>query len=280
MGRNLGEPKNELGKWIKYTRLKKNFNTQEALAKACDLRVQEISKYETGGVIPRKGKMKKLESVLGFYNDADPIDTNKAGQEKPTIFQQLAAVQDVEVFKEIKETPNEKKTLCKKEFEGTDIGESIGIKDSIKFDKKESLITTEIKLIDNKSESIISFGKMISILKKINKSWIIRDNEDIALLDFIRNNEFCINEHDLSFIFDQDYILIRSPAMDNSLTIDSIGWPTAYHYSSGTYQTVWVSFQLNDHEKVNLLEGLFKKGNLHYYNVQLSWLAMKIQQPK
>ena len=288
MGRNLGEPKNELGQWIKSTRLKKDFNTQESLAKACELRVQEISKYETGGVIPRKEKMKKLESVLGFYYEADIIDINKAEQEKSIINQQRPAMQDIEAVKEINETPNDSNSLYKKESEGTLplITEEInitGILDAdmdVSIDKKTSLITTETMFNDNKSENIISLSKMVIILKKINKSWIIQDNEDIALLEFIRNNEFFIYEHDFSFLFDENYILVRSPSINNSLTMDSIGWPTAHHYSSGTYQTVWVNFQLNDHEKVSLLDTLFKKENLHYYNVQLSWLAMKIQQPK
>lgn len=288
VGRNLGEPKNELGQWIKSTRLKKDFNTQESLAKACELRVQEISKYETGGVIPRKEKMKKLESVLGFYYEADIIDINKAEQEKSIINQQRPAMQDIEAVKEINETPNDSNSLYKKESEGTLplITEEInitGILDAdmdVSIDKKTSLITTETMFNDNKSENIISLSKMVIILKKINKSWIIQDNEDIALLEFIRNNEFFIYEHDFSFLFDENYILVRSPSINNSLTMDSIGWPTAHHYSSGTYQTVWVNFQLNDHEKVSLLDTLFKKENLHYYNVQLSWLAMKIQQPK
>lgn len=284
VGRNLGEPKNELGQWIKSTRLKKDFNTQEALAKACELRVQEISKYETGGVIPRKEKMKKLESVLGFYYEADTKDTNKAEQEKSIINQQRPAIQNI--VKERIETPNQSKSLCKKELEGTkplitdekDFTRIVDTDMDVSFDENKSLLTAKIKFNENKSENIISLSKMVIILKRINKSWIIHDNEDIALLEFIRNNEFFINEHDFSFLFDENYILVKSPSINNSLTMDSIGWPTAYHYSSGTYQTVWVNFQLNDHEKVSLLDTLFKKENLHYYNVQLSWLAMKIQQ--
>lgn len=238
MVKKARSPINKFGEELRKKRIKKGFDTQEALSKATGINSQDISKYETQGVIPRKSKLEILNRILED-DFSKYIEKKKEKAKKSNITKEKVALGN---------SSNEK------------------IKPLV---KNPSLLEE------------VTLDEATELLLEISKVWQHIDMR--TLIKRLSDKSYWIIDSDIQIDLREKYILVKSMNLDkHHHFLSNLGTPAALHYP-GTeddkypFQSIWINFQLNQLEQYKLIQDLFPKGNLHYLNTQLSWLAMKVQ---
>lgn len=237
MAKEIGEPQNEFGRLLRKKREEKGYSSQASLAKATGIRGNDISKYETKGTHPSNRNLAKLNKELDY--DFGPI-------------------------------------IEKEKMEAKETEQSINNLVLPKKDKSKNLQGNSVIKVVSSSSNQISLNDALGFLNGINRAWIHKEKN--PFISFLKES-YLVEELDYEFNIKEDYILLRCKNIDRVyLFYDVLGPPTAHDYmksNNGFLHYIWISCQLSELDQSALINKLFPKGHLHYYNNRLSWIVMK-----